>query len=1365
MEQPLSSKALEANLAQTRTQDIVIPAEHQRFLDYSKSHWGIHQRARGFILEYHHPYSNRQFVVEHWREIALRDVWFYNSLEEAEDAFAILLDISHDLLESDLDEILRETIVQTLLEFIGILSRQDTVRVSPISRCLDILHLYLVRDDLVVIRSSRYFKIYLAATSKLPEFSSAIFEISRESLEKTVRFWESTSNIEDWFTEKQTLFESGYARKIESIGKPFFADLHQKIEQAKEWDQLADIPSFDDMANHFHTFIEEFDSATEKIYFITYLLHLPGMHNLNDNLLWDINRLLKNVHSELDASEIISFSDNLFSLFEELKSGHMSTVLDCLLTLGLEIIDLGEQSIIDFFEDELIRFGFVAPGEVHVNQDWQVQVNVDHIKNIRVWLELIGYAPSRMKNLLSAFVVNLWLAGIFISDTDLFQRDVTKLLNSDVAPTFKQIKDLARLFPVYFSEIGAEGELRDISTAMDEISHRHDRLLHFLRKQIHTESNSTHLDLTRRIIRFLYDGNLDPLKSLVPADVLESIDLKGEWFIPVHAIVRQLCKQADCTPEHLLDVQREKAREMLANMHGYLESDKQRVGNLIKLYALLSDKYSFETVDIVPSLMKCRSLNMKDVQQLNSLLSINDDEAALRQVYLLMGQLAEVILDPQHSSGAETIYHKRHIAAGIPSMYGEYREPKFEALGLTFRLEKVASRLLEQMIQRINLDYITTSTLRRICNVLIIFQQGLELDGISHQGLTTNLRMLQSSFISASCSIDQYVNIFEFLEQNVKEIIDEYFLAPYDQHLRVIVPGLIDKGQGFSEAQIKQILHKRSEEFYRVILSSAFLIQTLDNFIANTMNALRNMTDHFSRDLIRDVMTYDPDLIVSPFYEDTPEMDNQIFMGAKAFFLKRLIATGFPVPQGFVLTTELFRHKESVLRHPQINREIDKFIRDHMVKLERLTGKQFGNSRNPLLLSVRSGTAISMPGAMCTFLNIGMNDEIVEGMSRQSLYGQAAWDCYRRFLQSWGMAHGIGRDDFDAINRDFESRFGVTRNIDFTAAQMKEIAQSYKKVLHTQGIYFENDPFLQLRQAILDVIDSWSSDRAKVYREHLQIAEEWGTAVIVQKMVLGNINTLSGAGVVFTHDPHESKSGINLYGDFAIGGQGEDVVAGWVHALPVTEYHRTKYQHDVDISLELAFPAIYKRLVEISTQLVNEYGLGPQEIEFTFEGEDAEDLYILQTRRQDIQKHDKRFVFRATHEHLQLVGRGIGIGGGALSGLLAFNMDDLRHFLQRYPDQNRILVRPDTVPDDIGMIFNCDGLLTGKGGATSHAAVTAVRLGKACVVGCKDLLVNEAQKTCTINGIVFKSGDKISIEGHLGNIYRGHYPTEYVEIT
>jgi len=400
---------------------------------------------------------------------------------------------------------------------------------------------------------------------------------------------------------------------------------------------------------------------------------------------------------------------------------------------------------------------------------------------------------------------------------------------------------------------------------------------------------------------------------------------------------------------------------------------------------------------------------------------------------------------------------------------------------------------------------------------------------------------------------------------------------------------------------------------------------------------------------------------------------------------------------------------------------------------------------------------------MNTFLNVGMNDAVAEGLARRRHMGWTSWDCYRRLIQGVGMANDIPRDEFDRIINHYKGLYNVAHKVQFSAKHMREITLSYKELLARHDAQLEQEPFDQLIQTIRLALDSWHTDRAKTYRKYLQIAEEWGTAVVVQKMVLGNLNNQSGTGVVFTQDPQEEKPGINLYGDFTLFSQGEDVVSGLVHTLPISEKQRRGMTGNIAVSLEKDFPEIFAELLERSRQMIEKYGFVHQEIEFTFESPRRDDFFILQTRDHAIEQPEKICVFAVERKSMQFLGSGIGIGGGALNGVLVFNMEDLREYAARFPDRKMILVKPDTVPDDIDLIFECDGLLTARGGATSHAAVTAVRLGKICIVNCNVLEVHEAEKKCFIGGEEFHSGDEIAIDGRLGHIYRGNYQVAYTE--
>ncbi len=1356
------SEALEANLATTRSKKIEIPPQHQWFVSLSHSHFGINKRAEEFMLEYHHPFTNQELVVDLLRKIALDDIWFYLSLPEHGKAVSILVDIFSNLLALPLPGQQQERAMQTFLEFAESLYKKEELAPALLHSVIEILRDTLPLSRFVFVRFSGFMKGRVQQLSKDPSFGETIIELMRRSLAENLDFWEMSSDIESWLAANRQIFHSEMSGIIPYIGKAFFADSRKELAKAKTLEELQHVMDFSAIANRFRGYLEEQESALDRIYYIFYLLNLPGMSHLKEHLLWDLNRMLRIIKSECDEQEMLIFIERIFSLFEAQKSEHMNTLLDCILTLGKEVITQGNPVIINYFIDKTIGFGFVTGNIFGINTDWQVCIDKNHVKNIRVWMELVECAPRKMLKLLSALIVNLRIGGIFISDTDLFQRDITRMINSDITPIYKMIKQLTRIFPVYYNEIGAEGELREITTTMDEVAMRQDRLIHFLRKQVHTESNNTHIELTRKIIRFWHDGNKKALKDTLPRDVYQDLQHSGVWFEPVHEIVVRLCETYGVGPEELLDLEDLNLGE---NLKGWEERDQIRIRNLIALNKLLKAKYTLDYRNIIPILKQHNFFSDQEIEQLGGLIRDNEPDAALQQVYRFMERLKNIILNPEVSEGWENIYYKRHIAAGIPSMYGKYHEAKFEALGLTFRLENLASALMEKMISQINMNYITAKSLRKIAGILELFRQGLLLDGVYNQGFDSNLKMFQYSLTSASFSLDQFVNLFQFMAQDIRAIISEYFLRNYDAPLRTVIiqQKKLLRGRLAVSATDQQFIHKYCEKFYREVLSSAFLMQQLDNFISTVLNTLHTMVGNLTPEVLHNVMSYDPDLVISPISQETPEMDNQIFLGAKAYFLKKLYTQRFPVPPGFVLTTEVFRHRRAIGLHPEMMKEVHDRIRQEIVKIEELTGKRLGDPGNPLLFSVRSGTAISMPGAMDTFLNVGMNDEVAEALSRKPRMGWTAWDCYRRFIQGLGMAHGIPRDDFDRRINTFKNIYQVGHKIEFSPSQMREVTYSYKELLEEHGVSVEQDPFFQVIQAIRSALDSWYTERARTYRKHLQIAEEWGTAVIVQEMVLGNLSAESGTGVVFTHDPLEDKPGVNLYGDFTQFSQGEDVVAGLVHTLPISEKQRKSMSGNIKISLEKDFPEIYQELLYRAKELIEKHGFGHQEIEFTFESPRKDGFFILQTREHATSQPEKICVFAADRKAMEFLGSGIGIGGGALNGILVFNMEDLMESASLFPGKKRILVRPDTVPDDIDMIFECDGLLTARGGATSHAAVTAVRLGKICIVNCKVLEVIEAEKRCFINGVEFHTGDAIAIDGRLGNIYKGNYPVEYTE--
>ena len=1378
MSEPFKSQALEANLEQTRYKDIFIPEEHQEFIDLSVKYFGINKRAKDCITEYHHPLSNHTFVIEELRKILMEDFWFYTREDVPADALLIPLEMMRSLLRPDVPKKLRLNIVNTLLEFVNMEVGRQKTEDRRAERVFEVLNERFESNRDCYILASKYAVKYLDKLATDDAYHDKVMDLVKTILGETYRYWRDTTLVEHWLDEKASLVEPQEAEAIKaSIGQPYFNQLNADLENAETWEQLHEMPVFDQIAARFTKSEETFPHFITKFHYVFYLLHLPGMESQRERLIWNMNRMLRDAIDEMPQDQIMPFIDTIFDLAQELRKDYMSAVLDFQLTLGLKIIDIDQteqRDIVNYYEKKLINFGFVTPGKVFVNEDWQLSVDENHIKNIRVWLELIEHSKFPMEKLLSSLIVNLKLGGIFLSDTDLFQREITKILNSNISPYYKKVKQLTRIFPVYFNEIGAEGEIRNVTTNMDEISGREDKLVHFLRKQVHTESNNTLIGLTLNVFKFWSDGVKEYLRPILPNNVYDSIDTESQWFTYIHDITVMMSETSCLDPEDLLMLSRDdfdalivRSVEKLGIDPAIGDREHARLMDTRDLYAFLREKYSFESVNIFNSLRGFPFIADKDIDEFEKVYKEKNIGKSLKMIYAFMEKLKQIIFNPEESEGWENIYHKRHIAIGIPSMYGTYRENKFEAMGLTFRLERVATQLMEQVVQSINLEYISARTLENIYDILEYFREGLELDGITNQGLNSKLKMLKYALTSRSFSFDQYINIFQFISEDVKRIVISYFLKSYEYPLKVVVPQLFDPEGQLDERETAALISRKSEAFHRDLLSDAFLMQPLDNFIARILKSLRGMAADLDQKLINDIMTYNSEMLISPFWEATPKMDNQVFIGNKAYHLKNLYLNGLPVPPGFVITTETFRRNDTINTIPELRSEIHGMIRKFITGLEQRAGRTFGDPNNPLLLSVRSGTAISMPGAMDTLLNVGLNDEIAEAVAQDPDKGWAIWDSYRRLLQSWGMAKGIERDVFDDEINAFKQKSNVTMKAEFSTEQMKDIALAYKRILDEHQVAFEQDSFKQLIECVNMVIDSWNSERALAYRRHLGISENWGTAVIVQQMIFGNRSATSGTGVVFTQNPNRERPGVHLYGDFTLRSQGEDIVGGLVKPLPIGETQR-KAAGLEGPSMQTLLPDMYKKIFNTAVKLTEELGYSPQEIEFTFESDNPDDFYILQTRDQDLKttengtrKTEDSFVFEKPEQRLQdSVGRGMGIGGGAMNGRVAFNARQIEELRKQYPGENVILVRPDTVPDDIGMIFDCDGLLTARGGATSHAAVTAVRLGKVCVVSCDGLDVDIDDEFGNINGHPLHQGDKIAIDGTLGLVYLGHYPVE-----
>ena len=493
-------------------------------------------------------------------------------------------------------------------------------------------------------------------------------------------------------------------------------------------------------------------------------------------------------------------------------------------------------------------------------------------------------------------------------------------------------------------------------------------------------------------------------------------------------------------------------------------------------------------------------------------------------------------------------------------------------------------------------------------------------------------------------------------------------------------------------------------------------------------------------------------------------------LGGKGANLAEMTGMGLPVPQGFTISTEACTQYYEDGR--QINPDIMAEINEYIGKMEEITGKKFGDHENPLLVSVRSGARASMPGMMDTILNLGLNEEVVEVIAEKSNNPRWAWDCYRRFIQMYSdVVMEVGKKYFEELIDEMKAKKGVTQDVDLTADDLKELAGQFKAEYKEKiGSDFPSDPKEQLMGAVKAVFRSWDNPRANVYRRDNDIPYSWGTAVNVQSMAFGNMGDDCGTGVAFTRDPATGEK--KLMGEFLTNAQGEDVVAGVRTPMPIAQ-------------MAEKFPAAFEKFQNVCKTLEDHYR-DMQDMEFTVEhGE----LFMLQTRNgkrtaqaalkiacdlvdegmrteeEAVAMIDPRNLDTLLHPQFDAkalkaaapVGKGLGASPGAACGKIVFTADDAVAWAEK--GEKVVLVRLETSPEDITGMKSAQGILTVRGGMTSHAAVVARGMGTCCVSGCGDIKMDEANKKFELAGKTYHEGDFISIDGSTGNIYDGIIPT------
>ena len=518
--------------------------------------------------------------------------------------------------------------------------------------------------------------------------------------------------------------------------------------------------------------------------------------------------------------------------------------------------------------------------------------------------------------------------------------------------------------------------------------------------------------------------------------------------------------------------------------------------------------------------------------------------------------------------------------------------------------------------------------------------------------------------------------------------------------------------------------------------------------------------------------------------------DMKLLLGGKGANLAEMTNLGLPVPPGITITTEVCREYYELGK--QFPEGMWEQVLEGLKKIEDEMGKKFGDKENPLLVSVRSGAPVSMPGMMDTILNLGLNDETVQGLAKSTGNERFAWDSYRRFIQMFGnVVMGIPHDEFEHILEAKKKEVGAKQDVDLASEDLKDIVNKYKQLVKEKtGKDFPQDPYEQLKMAIRAVFDSWNNPRAIKYREINNIPEDYGTAVNIVAMVFGNMGETSGTGVAFTRNPSTGEN--EFYGEYLKNAQGEDVVAGIRTPQPLTKAQKTS---ENQVSLEEEFPEVYKELQKIREILEKHYK-DMQDIEFTIENGR---LWMLQTRtgkrtaraavkiavdmvkeglitkEEAILRVDPSLINQLLHPMIdeedrkkalsegRLITKGLPAAPGAVCGKVVFSADEAVELAEK--GEKVILVRHETSPEDIHGMHAAEGILTSRGGMTSHAAVVARGMGKTCIVGAEEIEVDYDNQEFRVKDVVVKKGDIITIDGSTGEVFKGEIKTIPAQIS
>ncbi len=1001
--------------------------------------------------------------------------------------------------------------------------------------------------------------------------------------------------------------------------------------------------------------------------------------------------------------------------------------------IARSVLKSGRTPLYGLYESELKKIIIPAARVQGISADtWAEIVNPLHLERLKKFMDLLMAGDARLQSLLVRVIANLAAGGVLIPDDRLYQRRISAYLNSPAMHReFLLNYLLLERLPVYFNEVGATSRIRDYSTEID--SWGNDPVIYFIRKQIHVNASSNNIHLLESALTSWVRSDLSILKDVVPPDIYQHAN--PGLIERYSAVAREFFAGAG-----VMDAQGLHLHKLLSMTDETIDARMEQKGDdkearakvrlLCKLYKEIVGKYALRNRDVAPGNVQTR---------------LADVISALRG-------FKSIVLAPEKTEPQESLYFKRHIAFGIPSVLGTYHEPKFDALLAMMRHGDEIPALLEELIAEVEQKEfaVLETRLHAWTDSLAAAWEILKVYGMQNVLVDEFAAILNAVRLSRAQTADvlsmwhkELTWMVASLSRTFHDAIAEIVRAfPHDD-----LPGRLT-ALGPSDPDFA---HKAADVIMRDILSSIPGLVESDRLLGAIVTALRSgapagdENNESEQELTPEGRSF-YDLHAVP-RQDAAKLAP--VLGSKAKNLIYLASRGLIIPAGAVLPA---RHAADLRYADQP--DFLQVLREAVRAIERRTGAEFGGTGKPLFLSVRSGSYPSLPGILSSILYCGLNEQTLEAFIRNTGDPVLGWDSYRRFIEHYGTAvFGLDAGFFQDIVPDSRNTHPSAAGGCQEATHPKAIAGLYLERMRAVGLAIPQDVYEQLRQCVRAVYGSWRSRRAEQFRSATGTSTHWGTSVTLMEMVSGN-HQGAGVSMFYTRNPATLEQVV--YGETRKCASGDDLASGKRPGQPLSRSQEPSGKK----SLEDLDPELYQSHHDLARTIEDAFGGLPQEVEVTYRNDAAGHpaLFVLQARRMEQGAPSLKKFDELCRMESRVIGRGIGASGGALSGIASFadSPDQVDAATNKYGGPI-ILLRETASTDDVPLMTGIGGIITAAGGVTSHAVVLAQKFGITAVVGCAGMKVeaDEEGSYALIGSTLVREGSAISIDGTTGLVFHG----------